>query len=91
VFIGNTFEAAFYVGHIFGYYSTVCEACPHRGAELWGLHAIAGLSKKPLAESGREWMSWVGGQPPIEDAHITLTDAPGFGVTIDEASLPLMT
>ena len=64
------------------------EVCPHRGAEVWGLHAIAGLSKNPLAESGREWMTWVGGQPEIEKAHITLTDAPGFGVTIDEAKLP---
>ncbi len=64
------------------------EVCPHRGAELWGLHAIAGLSSNPLAESGRPWMTWVGGQPPIENGHITLTDAPGFGVTIDEALLP---
>ena len=64
------------------------EVCPHRGAELWGLHAIAGLSKNPLAESGRPWMTWVGGQPPIENARITLTEAPGFGVTIDEARLP---
>ncbi len=64
------------------------EVCPHRGAELWGLHAIAGLSKNPLAESGRPWMTWIGGQPPIENACITPTDAPGFGVTIDEARLP---
>lgn len=64
------------------------EVCPHRGAEVWGLHAIAALSKKPLAESGREWMTWVGGQPEIENAHIALTDAPGFGVTIDEDRLP---
>ena len=25
--------------------------CPHRGAELWGLHAIAALDPKPLAET----------------------------------------
>lgn len=64
------------------------EVCPHRGSELWGLHAIAGLSKQPLAESPRPWMTWVGGQPPIENAQITLSDAPGFGVTIDERNLP---
>jgi L-rhamnonate dehydratase len=65
------------------------EVCPHRGAELWGLHAIAALSENPLAESARPWMSWVQGQPPIENGYITLSDAPGFGVQIDEAGLPL--
>lgn len=61
--------------------------CPHRGAELWGLHAIAALDRQPLAESGRPWMSWVGGQPPIIDGAITLEDRPGFGVVIDESNL----
>ncbi len=65
------------------------EVCPHRGAELWGLHAIAGLSDDPLAESGRPWMSWVEGQLPIENGTITLGDAPGFGVIINEDRLPL--
>jgi L-rhamnonate dehydratase len=65
------------------------EVCQHRGAELWGLHAIAALSDDPLAESARPWMSWVEGQPPIKDGHITLGDAPGFGVKIDEAHLPI--
>jgi L-rhamnonate dehydratase len=65
------------------------EVCPHRGAELWGLHAIAGLSQNPLAESGREWMTWVKGQPAIEKGCITLGDAPGFGVKINEANLPI--
>jgi len=63
--------------------------CPHRGAEVWGLHAVAALDPEPLAESGRPWMTWVGGQPPIVDGFIRLTDAPGFGVTIDEAHLPV--
>ena len=62
--------------------------CPHRGAELWCLHAIAALDPQPLAESGRPWMSWVGNQPPIVDGFITLPDGPGFGVTIDEDNLP---
>jgi len=62
--------------------------CPHRGAELWGLHAVAALDPQPLAESGRPWMTWVGGQPPIQDGVIRLTDRPGFGVIIDEDNLP---
>lgn len=62
--------------------------CPHRGSELWGLHAIAALDPDPLAESGRPWMTWVGGQPPIEQGFIRLTDAPGFGAVIDESGLP---
>src|SRR5262249_43665192 len=61
--------------------------CPHRGAEIWALHAIAALDPEPLAESGRPWMTWVGGQPAIRDGFIELTDAPGFGVTIVEDRL----
>jgi L-rhamnonate dehydratase len=63
--------------------------CPHRGSELWALHAVASLDLQPLAESGRQWMTWVGGQPAIADGHIQLGSAPGFGVEIDEANLPL--
>lgn len=57
---------------------------PHRGCEVWGLHAIAALDRRPLAESGRPWMSWVEGQPPIIEGHIRLPEGAGFGVTIDE-------
>lgn len=57
---------------------------PHRGAEVWGLHAIAALDPEPLAESGRPWMTWVEGQPEIVDGMIRTTDGPGFGVTFDE-------
>lgn len=53
--------------------------CPHRGAEVWALHALAALDPEPLAESGRPWLTWVRGQPPIRDGFIRLTDAPGFG------------
>ena len=59
--------------------------CPHRGSEVWSLHAIAALDPVPLAESGRPWMNWVDG-PVIEDGAICLGDAPGLGVTF-EASL----
>ncbi|MBM80025.1 MAG: hypothetical protein CMJ78_05460 [Planctomycetaceae bacterium] len=64
--------------------------CPHRGSEVWSLHAIAALDNDPLPESGRPWMTWVGGQPPIEDGYVTLTDRIGFGVEIDEDSLEIL-
>lgn len=54
--------------------------CPHRGAEIWGLHAVIALDNDPLAESGRPWMTWVDGQPEIVDGMIGVADAPGFGV-----------
>jgi len=61
--------------------------CPHRGAEVWGLHAIAALDPDPLAETGRPWMTWVGGQPAVENGTVRLSDRPGFGVDFDEALL----
>jgi L-rhamnonate dehydratase len=64
--------------------------CPHRGGELWGLHAIAALDPQPLAESGRPWMTWVGGQPLIHNGAIAVPTAPGFGVVIDGSSLGLL-
>lgn len=63
--------------------------CPHRGAELWSLHALAALDPAPLAESGRPWMTWVGGQPDIEAGHIVVPDRPGFGAIIRTADLPI--
>ena len=64
--------------------------CPHRGAELWGLHALAALDPDPLAETGRPWMTWVAGQPPVRDGVIELPDRPGFGATFDESTLQVM-
>ncbi len=64
--------------------------CPHRGAEVWALPALAALDPEPLAESGRPWMTWVGGQPPIVDGFIRPPDAPGFGVRIEEDQLRTM-
>ena len=58
--------------------------CPHRGAEVWGLHAIAALDPEPLAEVGRSWMTWMGGQPAVQDGTVRLSSRPGFGVEIDE-------
>ncbi len=61
--------------------------CPHRGSEVWALHALSALDPDPLAESGRPWMSWVGGQPAVVEGVIRLGDAPGFGVSIEEDQL----
>ena len=59
---------------------------PHRGAEVWGLHAVAALGDRPLAESGRPWVTWLRGEPPIVDGFVRPSDAPGFGVELDPAS-----
>lgn len=64
--------------------------CPHRGSELWSLPALAAIDPNPLAESGRPWMTWVQGQPPIEDGRIEVPTAPGLGIKIDEATLEVM-
>jgi len=61
--------------------------CPHRGAELWSLPALAALDPDPLAESGRPWMTWVQGQPEIVDGWIDVPDRPGFGIVVDENRL----
>ena len=61
---------------------------PHRGAEVWGLHAIAALARAPLAESGRPWVTWLRGAPRIEDGTIRPGDAPGFGVELDPGACP---
>jgi len=55
---------------------------PHRGAEVWALHAIAALDARPLAESGRPWMTWVAGQPDMKQGMVTVPDGPGFGVLL---------
>ena len=59
---------------------------PHRGGEVWGLHAVAAFGgggvDLPLAESGRPWITWLRGEPPIENGSVRLGDAPGFGVEL---------
>ncbi|WP_298864101.1 mandelate racemase/muconate lactonizing enzyme family protein [uncultured Gimesia sp.] len=64
--------------------------CPHRGCEIWALHAIAALDRNPLAETGRPWMTWVAGQPAIQNGIIEISDRPGFGLTIDENNLKIL-
>lgn len=62
---------------------------PHRGAEVWGLHAIAALDRTaPLAESGRPWMTWVRGQPPVHAGRVAVPAGPGFGVWLEETAPP---
>ena len=61
------------------------EVCPHRGGEVWALHAIVALDPEPLAESGRPWMRWVQDQPGVIDGKITPGEDPGFGVKFDES------
>lgn len=63
--------------------------CPHRGCEIWALHAIAALDPDPLAETGRPWMTWVDGQPQVVDGLIELSDRPGFGLNLNEHNLKL--
>jgi L-rhamnonate dehydratase len=63
--------------------------CPHRGGEIWGLHALAALDPEPLAETGRPWLSWVGGQPPIRAGRLDVPIGPGFGAhfSLDEPAV----
>ena len=58
--------------------------CPHRGGEVWALHAIVALDPDPLAESGRPWMTWVRDQPRVTDGNIAPNDGPGFGVSFHD-------
>ncbi len=65
---------------------------PHRGHEVWGLHLIVSSDCMDLAEvnqgvrggSGDElWL----GHPRAVDGYVEPSDAPGFGVTPNEAML----
>ena len=60
---------------------------PHRGCEVWGLHTLFALADRPLAETGRPWVTWVYGAPEVKDGWIEPPTGPGFGVTFDEALL----
>ena len=65
---------------------------PHRGGEPWGLHVIAGTACEDLAElvlgnrhSAQEKL-WLDAPEPV-DGCLTLGDAPGFGVRLNESLL----
>jgi L-rhamnonate dehydratase len=63
---------------------------PHRGGEVWGLHLIAATACDNLAEvlpgsrNQQRDVLWQGEPEPIA-GYLTLTDAPGFGVELNEA------
>ena len=61
---------------------TGLRVCPHRGSEVYALHAIAALNPQPLAESPRDWFNVLEESPLIENGTITLTDTPGFGINV---------
>ena len=62
---------------------------PHRGGEVWGLHLIAASDCMDLAEvlpgvrGGTKDRLWIG-EPFPEGGRIEPTDAPGFGVMLNE-------
>lgn len=59
------------------------QVCLHRGCEPYGLHALAALDDKPLAESPRTWFKCLQGAPEMKQGTIQLSDAPGFGVSVE--------
>ena len=66
---------------------------PHRGGEVWGLHLIASSDCMDLAEvlpgqrgACRRMNCGLGSRSP-KAGYISPTDAPGFGVTLNEAML----
>ena len=65
---------------------------PHRGGEVWGLHLIVASECEDLAEvlpgvrGAPRDVLWLG-EPESEGGYIAPTDAPGFGVTLNEALL----
>ena len=65
---------------------------PHRGAEVWGLHLIAATECQDFAEyvtgpkDSQNDDIWIGAPEPSE-GFISVSDAPGFGVELNENSL----
>ena len=61
----------------------------HRGGEPWGLHLIAATKCDPLAEllpgtRANPTPSVWANEPQAVDGHLSLSDAPGFGVRLRE-------
>jgi len=65
---------------------------PHRGGEVWGLHLTAASDCMDLAEvlpgthGGERDDLWIG-EPTAVDGYIAPSDAPGFGVHLNEDML----
>ena len=68
------------------------EVVPHRGAEPWGLHLLAGSDCEDFAEivmgtrNAAKDDLWIDAPEPI-NGHIEIADAPGFGVKPNEQLL----
>lgn len=67
--------------------SVGAQVVPHRGGEVWGLHLIAATACADLAEvlpgsRQRPASSIWQGEPQATNGFLTLSDAPGFGVTL---------
>lgn len=69
------------------------DVVPHRGGEVWGLHLIAAsdncanLAERVMAQRESPPQDvWIG-QPELYDGKLSIKDAPGFGVTPNEAML----
>ena len=62
----------------------------HRGGEPWGLHVIAGTDCAGLAElvlgnrRATPEKLWLDAPQPV-DGYLTPSDAPGFGLRLNEA------
>jgi len=59
------------------------QVCLHRGCEAFCPARAGRMDEKPLAESPRTWFKCFEGRPQIEQGEIRLSDAPGFGVSVD--------
>ena len=65
---------------------------PHRGGEVWGLHFIVATECEDMAETMPErWQEprdllWFN-EPEADRGFIEPSDAPGFGVKLNEAML----
>jgi L-rhamnonate dehydratase len=65
---------------------------PHRGGMAWSLHAIVARPECPLAEGlvlteGEASYSLFTGEPVPVDGMLSVSDAPGFGLTLQRDRL----
>ncbi len=65
---------------------------PHRGGEVWGLHAIVARACADLAEvlpgtrHGAKDIVWFD-EPELSQGYLRPSDGPGFGGTLNKALL----
>lgn len=68
------------------------QVVPHRGGEVWGLHIIAAglcddLGEMVLGQRNAQREELWLGEPQAVDGYLSLSDAPGFGVRLNEKML----